>query len=385
MNTQKYKVKLQKFYASHGHLAGAFLGGIVLGTMIWNGVVLQGHFLQKVSVEERTVEVKTVVRKKPVISSERARMLERRAERLAKLEQSPVIKKTNVVQAVNTRPTLTVEVLPIVDEQTHSAAPEILQEQSSSSIVPSQAEVILQIPSSTSSTSYTSQTPSKTDDFPAFDRAIHPVAEIPNWGNMFTPAEWNRTYRQMTDADFIRVPSYDVSRLTIPLDTLAKSREDKDSIEKITEKLYYSTRHFGAYDLDSGEFEAVHPGIDLKLPEGTPIGSVAGGRVHDVRSSAEGLGKHVIIEHRAPDGKTYYSIYGHLGSASVQKGDTVKAGQMIGIVGMTGNTSGPHLHLQIDRGEPNEAYHSVYWPESMPSRSEADRYTINPITFLRQY
>lgn len=221
--------------------------------------------------------------------------------------------------------------------------------------------------------------------FPAFDHASMPVGKIPNWGAMKTPEEWNRSYSQMTPADFVPIPFYDLITLTIPLKSLEKTRDEPKTIDLLTEKLFYSTRYFGAYNVDADEFTAVHPGIDMKLPDGTPVGAVAGGRVHEVRRDENSLGLHVIIEHHAPDGKVYYSIYGHLASTNLKNGADVKVGQTVGIVGMTGNTSGPHLHLQIDRGEANEDYHSVYWPESIPSRQEADKHAISPIRFVQLY
>ncbi len=221
--------------------------------------------------------------------------------------------------------------------------------------------------------------------FPAFGTAMMPVGKIPNWGAMKTPKEWNRSFSQMTAEDFVQTPFYDLITLTIPVKSLEKTRDDPKTIDLLTEKLFYSTRYFGAYNIDAEEFTAIHPGIDLKLADGTPVAAVAGGRVHDVRRDDNSLGLHVIIEHRAPDGNVFYSIYGHLATASLKAGEDIPAGETVGTVGMTGNTSGPHLHLQIDRGEAGEAYHSVYWPENLPSRQQADKYQINPVRFIQQY
>lgn len=195
---------------------------------------------------------------------------------------------------------------------------------------------------------------------------------------MRTPAEWNRTYKEMTPEDFVAVPSYDMSKLTVPLESLLEPR----NVPEITRKLFYSTRHFGAYDVDAGEFSAAHPGIDLKLPLGTPLGALAGGRVQTVENSGP-MGLHVIIEHRT-GGEVYYSIYGHLGFAAIKAGDDVRPGQFIGTVGSTGSTSGPHLHLQVDRGH-GEAVHEPYLPSTLPSRAEAARWVINPLTFIAQH
>jgi murein DD-endopeptidase MepM/ murein hydrolase activator NlpD len=224
--------------------------------------------------------------------------------------------------------------------------------------------------------------PDDAPDFPPFQRTVFPVSRTPDWGSMRTPSEWNRSFSEMQESDFVRIPRYDLKAFTVPMKDLADPITD-DTIPLITQKLFYSTRFFGAYDLDAGEFSAVHPGIDLKLARGTPVGAIGGGRVSTVASS-QSLGLHVIIEHRLKNGETYYSVYGHFDSVSVAAGQDVTPGQTIGRVGTTGNTSGPHIHLQVDRGQPG-ASHVPYRPASLPSRSEAARYTVNPVVFIAEH
>lgn len=303
---------------------------------------------------------------------------------------------------LQTKKALVLAPTPIIDAQVDNTAHTTMRAHSTSSVssvssVVQPKRIVVPSPSSTSTSSRSSSAltlslrpaaPSISNSattFPEFGNAVFPVQKVPNWGAMTTPAEWNRSYTQMSDEDFVDVPSYALNVLTIPVDTLEHKRNEPSTIDILTKKLLYSTRYFGAYDIDATEFTAIHPGIDIKLPNGTPIGSVAGGRVHDVRHDEESLGTHIIIEHRADDGNVFYSIYGHLDTTRVKKGDAVSAGQMIGTVGITGNTSGPHIHLQIDRGTADETYHTVYWPESVPTRAVADRYGINPITFIQQY
>lgn len=218
---------------------------------------------------------------------------------------------------------------------------------------------------------------------PIVQRAVHPVREVPNWGAMRTSAEWDRTYDQISDQEFVAIPQYDLGMLTTPMESL-RTAETPENIAAITAKLYYSTRFFGAYDLDSNEFEAPHPGIDLKLPKGTPVGSVAEGIVHAVRSDPNGLGLHLIIEHVLPDGAVVYSVYGHLASVHVSIGDMVRSGGFVARVGDSGNAKGSHLHLQIDRKK-GEGQHVVYSPENMPGQMEADRWTMHPIEFIGMF
>lgn len=87
-----------------------------------------------------------------------------------------------------------------------------------------------------------------------------------------------------------------------------------------------------------------HSGIDLATAAGTPVVATAAGQAH-VIVSAIGFGLHVIIDH----GGALQSLYGHLSSVAVADGEVVTGGQLIGGVGSTGNSTGPHLHFEIDR------------------------------------
>lgn len=91
-----------------------------------------------------------------------------------------------------------------------------------------------------------------------------------------------------------------------------------------------------------------HDGLDLNPGAGTPIVSIADGVVVVATNDSGGLGTHVDIQH-VVDGQTVTSSYGHMeyGSMSVSVGETVSAGQLIGVVGSTGQSTGPHLHLEM--------------------------------------
>ncbi len=219
------------------------------------------------------------------------------------------------------------------------------------------------------------------NEFPAFGYATYPVQSIPDWGAMRQPSQWSRVFSQYSAEEFIPVPAYNMTVLTTAMSDLI-SPLTSQTIPFITAKLFYSTRFFGSYDIDSGEFEAVHPGVDLKLPLGTPLGAIGGGRVRSVVTDQR-LGLHVMIEHRV-GAETYYSIYGHMAEARVQEGETVVPGQVIGTVGMTGNTTAPHLHLQIDRGNPGED-HVPYYPAVLPSSAQADKFVVHPIHFIEEH
>ncbi|MCF2537197.1 MULTISPECIES: LysM peptidoglycan-binding domain-containing M23 family metallopeptidase [Streptomyces] len=85
-----------------------------------------------------------------------------------------------------------------------------------------------------------------------------------------------------------------------------------------------------------------HTGVDFSAPTGTPLKAVGAGTV--VSAGWGGAyGNQVVI--RLADG--YYAQYAHLSSLSVSSGQTVTAGQQIGLSGATGNVTGPHLHFEI--------------------------------------
>lgn len=88
-----------------------------------------------------------------------------------------------------------------------------------------------------------------------------------------------------------------------------------------------------------------HSGLDLTAPQGTPVKSVAAGTVVHGGYGFAGAayGNHVIVKHA--DGM--YTLYAHLSANTVSAGQSVSAGQMIGNVGSTGNSNGPHLHFEV--------------------------------------
>lgn len=91
-------------------------------------------------------------------------------------------------------------------------------------------------------------------------------------------------------------------------------------------------------------------GVDLAAPVGTPLYASAEGTVIVARSSGYngGYGSYVVITH--PNGTQ--TLYAHMSKVSVSQGDTVSKGQVIGAVGNTGKSTGPHVHFEI-RGATN--------------------------------
>lgn len=89
----------------------------------------------------------------------------------------------------------------------------------------------------------------------------------------------------------------------------------------------------------------MHSGIDFTAKKGTEILATGDGVIENIKKSYTGYGKHVIINH----GFGYKTLYAHMSEFSVRKGQKIKRGDIIGKVGNTGTSTGPHLHYEVIR------------------------------------
>ncbi len=96
----------------------------------------------------------------------------------------------------------------------------------------------------------------------------------------------------------------------------------------------------------SGE-EAVHNGIDISAPKGTEVEATGDGVVLEAGRHESGYGNEIIIDH----GNGIKTKYAHLSEVYVVVGQEVREGEVIGAVGMTGRSTGPHLHYEVMVGQ----------------------------------
>ena len=87
----------------------------------------------------------------------------------------------------------------------------------------------------------------------------------------------------------------------------------------------------------------LHAGLDFAAPQGTPIYATADGTVKVASFSDGGYGNHVVINH----GYGYETLYGHMVRIKARGGHQVKRGEVIGYVGSTGKSTGPHCHYEV--------------------------------------
>jgi murein DD-endopeptidase MepM/ murein hydrolase activator NlpD len=88
----------------------------------------------------------------------------------------------------------------------------------------------------------------------------------------------------------------------------------------------------------------IHHGVDLDVPTGTPVGAMAGGRVR-FAGVMRGFGNVVWIDHSVG----VLSVYAHLSEINVREGQSVGAGDVLGLSGASGSVTAPHLHFEVWR------------------------------------
>jgi len=143
--------------------------------------------------------------------------------------------------------------------------------------------------------------------------------------------------------------------------TLARIKKEKKILETVQsasskEKLWTSpfvmplkgriSGTFGERRILNGSPRSPHGGLDIAAPAGTAIVSAGGGRVAYIGNFFF-YGNFVVVDH----GLGLTTLYAHMSSALVKKGQIVRAGQDLGLVGSTGRATGPHLHFALRIGE----------------------------------
>ena len=141
-----------------------------------------------------------------------------------------------------------------------------------------------------------------------------------------------------------KVENFDnVNRLYKLFYLFPKALDEIPSTMPLYKKNSVLTSHYGLRNHPIHRITKKHFGIDLAAEIGSDVFSTASGKVETATISSKGHGNHIIIVH--PNG--FKTLYAHLNSFSVKKGDIVSAQQLIGKVGTTGQSTGPHLHYEI--------------------------------------
>ncbi len=154
------------------------------------------------------------------------------------------------------------------------------------------------------------------------------------------------------------------------LDEIAKLAEEKEDLLKTipaiqpvqSEDLTLVASGFGMRMHPILKYRRMHNGMDFTSPTGTPIYATGDGKVTKA-GLGSGYGRMIIIEH----GFGYETYYAHLSEYNVIQGQKVKRGEIIGYVGNSGLSAGPHLHYEVHKNgvvlNPVNFYHSDLTPE----------------------
>lgn len=227
-----------------------------------------------------------------------------------------------------------------------------------------------------------------------FDGTVYPISYIPDWTK---PANQDKqkTFDQIDISDYIPLPSYDARTLASDLSNTTKM----STILHYT----YTVPYMWSYKFNYKENDGSHLWVDIRAPIGTPILSIANGVVIRTVEADNTGNKYVVIRHDdVPMNGTktsLYSAYLHLSQINVTEWKLIKKWELLGRVGMTGITTAPHLHFQIDT---LDAPFHPYWPfTSADSRNaglgffesinaglwkeNALKYTIHPLNFVNAY
>ena len=117
----------------------------------------------------------------------------------------------------------------------------------------------------------------------------------------------------------------------------------------------------------------MHWGMDFSAPRGTPVYATGDGIVKRADNRATGFGNHIRIDH----GFGFISLYAHLNKYNVRRGQKVKRGDIIGFVGNTGRSVGPHLHYEIYKDGVRINPLNFYYGKLSPKEFEQLRYSAS--------
>ena len=131
---------------------------------------------------------------------------------------------------------------------------------------------------------------------------------------------------------------------------LAKSKEKLlaaiPAIQPVrNENLKHMASGFGYRTDPFTKARKMHEGMDFTAKTGTPIFATGDGVVARADNTVSGFGNHILIRH----GFGYETLYGHLSKYKSRAGQRVKRGDIIGYVGSTGRSEGPHLHYEVHK------------------------------------
>lgn len=135
-------------------------------------------------------------------------------------------------------------------------------------------------------------------------------------------------------------------------------------------------RAFGMRTHPIYKTQKLHDGIDVPKPTGTPVYAVDNGVciVSKMQGNGRGYGNYVVIRHNA-----YFSLSAHLSRRAVRQGQSILEGDIIGYIGSTGDSTGPHLHFGLCKAYNPGAPDKSNWFDPLSKLREASEVTTQEI------
>lgn len=170
------------------------------------------------------------------------------------------------------------------------------------------------------------------------------VAKIERMGDMEVVESVKNTLRSLANRMSAQKKSYD--ELKLLMNNKEKILAATPAIQPLSNKdLTRIASGFGHRIDPVYKTIKMHAGLDFAAPQGTPIYATANGRIKVAGYSDGGYGNHVVIDH----GYGYETLYGHMLRVKVKQGQRVNRGEVIGYVGSTGKSTGPHCHYEVHK------------------------------------
>jgi len=159
--------------------------------------------------------------------------------------------------------------------------------------------------------------------------------------NLSKAVQLARSTEMEVDA-LLRLANFEKEKYNDVYDILAEKKSILDHTPSIIPTRGYRTRGFGMKTDPFTGYKRFHGGIDIGNKTGTPIYATADGVVKSVTNGRD-LGLVITVNH----GYGYQTLYGHLSKIEVNKGQKVRRGDLIALMGSTGYSTGPHLHYEV--------------------------------------
>jgi murein DD-endopeptidase MepM/ murein hydrolase activator NlpD len=140
----------------------------------------------------------------------------------------------------------------------------------------------------------------------------------------------------------VRLSNFEQEKYEEVYELLQEKKDLLDHTPSILPARGYHTRGFGMKLDPFTGYKQFHGGLDIANKSGTQIYATADGVIKST-GYADGLGKFIVIDH----GYGYMTKYGHLSKIKVNRGQRVRRGDLIGLMGNTGYSTGPHLHYEV--------------------------------------